>query len=41
MRAAVFEEFAKPLSIQNVPDPIPGENGVVIQVKATVICRSD
>jgi alcohol dehydrogenase len=41
MRAAVFEEFAKPLSIQNVSDPIPGENGVVIQVKATGICRSD
>lgn len=41
MRAAVFEEFAKPLSIQNVTDPIPGENGVVIQVKATGICRSD
>ena len=41
MRAAVFEEFARPLSIQNVPDPIPGENGVVIQVKATGICRSD
>jgi alcohol dehydrogenase len=41
MRAAVIEEFAKPLSIQNVPDPIPGENGVVIQVKATGICRSD
>jgi alcohol dehydrogenase len=41
MRAAVFEEFGQPLSIQNVPDPIPGENGVVIQVKATGICRSD
>ncbi len=41
MRAAIFEEFARPLSIQNVPDPIAGENGVVIQVKATGICRSD
>ena len=41
MRAAIYEEFAKPLSIQNVPDPIPGENGVVIQVKASGICRSD
>jgi len=41
MRAAVYEEFARPLSIQNVPDPTPGENGVVIRVKATGICRSD
>jgi alcohol dehydrogenase len=41
MRAAIFEEFARPLTIQNVPDPTPGENGVVIQVKATGLCRSD
>lgn len=41
MRAAVYEEFAKPLTIQNVPDPEPGDDGVVIQVKATGICRSD
>ena len=41
MRAAVFERFQQPLSIQNVPDPTPGENGVVIRVKATGICRSD
>jgi alcohol dehydrogenase len=41
MKAAVFEQFAQPLTIQNVPDPIPGENGVVIQVKATGLCRSD
>lgn len=41
MRAAVYEEFAKPLTIQNVPDPTPGENGVVIRVQATGLCRSD
>lgn len=41
MKAVVYEEFAKPLTIKNVPDPHPGENGVVIQVKATGICRSD
>ena len=41
MRAAVYEEFAKPLMIQSVPDPIPTERGVVIQVKATGLCRSD
>jgi len=41
MRAAVYEEFGKPLSIQNVPDPAPREGGVIIHVKATGICRSD
>ncbi len=41
MRAAMYEEFAKPLSIQNLPDPNPADNGVVIRVKATGLCRSD
>ncbi len=41
MRAAVFEKFGKALSIQNVEDPIPNEDGVVIEVKANGICRSD
>ncbi|NQU67728.1 MAG: zinc-dependent alcohol dehydrogenase family protein [Candidatus Marinimicrobia bacterium] len=41
MRAAVYNEFQKPLSIQIVPDPTPSEGGVVIRVKATGICRSD
>lgn len=41
MRAAVYHEFEKPLQIENVPDPTPSEDGVVIKVKATGICRSD
>ena len=41
MRAAVYREFAKPLFIQNVPDPTPAERSVVIRVKANGICRSD
>lgn len=41
MKAAIYEEFGKPLSIQNVPDPTPEAHGVVIQVKANGICRSD
>jgi alcohol dehydrogenase len=41
MRAAIFEEFQKPLSIQNVPDPEPPDTGVVIRVRATGLCRSD
>jgi alcohol dehydrogenase len=41
MRAAVIEKFGQPITIQNVPDPQPAENGVVIKVKATGLCRSD
>lgn len=41
MKAAVIESFGKALTIQNVPDPKPAENGVVIKVKATGLCRSD
>ncbi|HSV85760.1 MAG TPA: zinc-dependent alcohol dehydrogenase family protein [Levilinea sp.] len=41
MKAAVYEAFQQPLSIQNVPDPAPAKDGVVIQVKATGLCRSD
>jgi len=41
MKAAIYEEFQKPLSIQNVPTPKPRKNGVVLKVKACGICRSD
>ena len=41
MKAAVYEEFGKPLSVQNVADPSPSATGVVLAVKACGICRSD
>ncbi len=41
MKAALYEKFQQPLTIQNVPDPVPAENGVVLSVKACGICRSD
>ena len=41
MRAAVYEAFAHPLSVQTVPDPTPTPHGVVIRVEATGLCRSD
>ena len=41
MRAAVFESFQGKISIQNVPDPKPEDDGVVLSVKATGLCRSD
>ena len=41
MKAALFTEFRSPISIQNVPDPSLESDGVIIEVKATGICRSD
>ena len=41
MKAAVYEGFRQPLTIQNVADPTPLPAGVVLAVKACGICRSD
>ncbi len=41
MKAAVIEEFCKPLTIQNVQEPQLEKNSVIVRVKATGICRSD
>ncbi len=41
MRAAVFERFQGPLSVREVPDLDPHEDGVIMAVQACGICRSD
>jgi alcohol dehydrogenase len=41
MRAAIYEQFRQPLSVRDVGDPAPPDDGVVIAVKATGLCRSD
>jgi alcohol dehydrogenase len=41
MRAAIYEAFGQPISVQHVPDPAPSTDGVVIAVQATGLCRSD
>ncbi|GHE09079.1 alcohol dehydrogenase catalytic domain-containing protein [Klenkia taihuensis] len=41
MRALVFEEFGGPLTVQQVPDPAPAPDGVVVEVGASGVCRSD
>jgi len=41
MRAAVYEEFIGPISVQTVADPTPSPTGIVLEVKACGICRSD
>ncbi|MEL6355618.1 MAG: zinc-dependent alcohol dehydrogenase family protein [Bacteroidota bacterium] len=41
MKAAIFDQFQGPITIQRVPDPSPSKHGVVLRVKATGLCRSD
>lgn len=41
MRAVVFDSFGGPLRVERVTDPQPHDDGVVIHVKASGICRSD
>jgi alcohol dehydrogenase len=41
MKAAYYECFKGPVTITQLPDPVPAANEVIIQVKATGLCRSD
>ncbi|MET0899920.1 MAG: alcohol dehydrogenase catalytic domain-containing protein [Mycobacterium sp.] len=41
MRAVIFEEFGGPVEVRAVTDPVPSPGGVVVQVHATGLCRSD
>lgn len=41
MRAAIFHEIGKPLSIGEVPDPTPGDDELILKVSHCGICGSD
>ncbi len=41
MRAAVFEQFQKPLTVREVPVPDPRPDSAIIAVRACGLCRSD
>ena len=41
MKAVLFEQFGQAPRVQNVPDPTPTAQGVVVKVEATGLCRSD
>ncbi len=41
MKAACYTRFQGPISIEEVPDPLPSPDGVVIRVAATGLCLSD
>ena len=41
MRAAVLRDYGEPLAIEDVERPSPAPHGVVVEVEACGICRSD
>ena len=41
MKAAIFQEFQAPVSVETVPDPDLPDDGVIVRVGANGICRSD
>ncbi|MXV21119.1 zinc-dependent alcohol dehydrogenase family protein [Deinococcus xianganensis] len=41
MRAALYEQFQTRPELRTVPDPTPTPDGVVLEVGATGVCRSD
>ncbi|GAB1817643.1 NAD(P)-dependent alcohol dehydrogenase [Herbidospora sp. RD11066] len=41
MRAARMHGYKQPLQIEDVPEPEPGPNEVLVRVRATGMCRSD
>lgn len=41
MKAVLYEAFSQAPKIVSLPDPEPEADGVVVEVKATGVCRSD
>jgi D-arabinose 1-dehydrogenase-like Zn-dependent alcohol dehydrogenase len=41
VRALVFSSYGGPLAVEEVAEPVPSPGGVVVQVGATGVCRSD
>ena len=41
MRAALYDRFRGPIVVEDLADPTPVSDGVVVKVEATGLCRSD
>ncbi len=41
MKAIVYDDFDAPLELRTVPEPTPASHGVVLDVHACGVCRSD
>ena len=40
-KAARYYEFEGPIRVETVPTPVAPDGGVVVEVRATGVCRSD
>ena len=41
VRGAIYREFNGPITVQELPDPLLPDDGVLIEVRASGLCRSD
>ena len=41
MKAAIVEDFTRPLAVKYVPKPIPGPGEVVVRIEASGLCHTD
>lgn len=41
MKAAIVHEFKKPLRIEEVEKPVPGQGMVVVKIEASGLCHTD
>lgn len=41
MKAAVVHDFSQPLRVEDVPDPEPGDEQVLVRLKACGLCHTD
>ena len=41
MRAAAYHTFGGPITVRELPDPVPGPGEAILRVGSTGICRSD
>ena len=41
MKAAVVHDFTKPLTIEQVPKPVPGPGEVLVKVETAGLCHTD
>ena len=41
MKAAILADFGQPLRIEDVPQPVPEADEVLIQVEVCGVCHSD
>ena len=41
MTAAVVHDFARPLVVEQVPKPVPGEGQALVHIEASGLCHTD